>query len=194
MELKAVVIAEDDSPDNVNIIKQVDGRPILGIILKSNNSSSNFPAIKFDESRIYDRTYTCDVHAIVNQKQCEEDIRNQKDFMISFKEGVDEFKLRVTIGKSLLLLDSDIISRKFVDEFSKRRNVEKLTFALDVKSLKSSTDLVIFNCGVGNQILNTLKKDYLLYGEEDMFMNLEYDIVEWKTEVSKAGGILYYCE
>lgn len=76
MELKAVVIAEDDSPDNVNIIKQVDGRPILGIILKSNNSSSNFPAIKFDESRIYDRTYKCDVHAIVNQKQCEEDIRN----------------------------------------------------------------------------------------------------------------------
>lgn len=78
MELKAVVIAEDDSPDKVNIIKQVEGRPILGIILKSNDTSSNFPAIKFDESRIYDRTYTCDVHAIVNQKQCEEAIRNQK--------------------------------------------------------------------------------------------------------------------
>lgn len=194
MELKAVVIAEDDSPDKVNIIKQVEGRPILGIILKSNDTSSNFPAIKFDESRIYDRTYTCDVHAIVNQKQCEEAIRNQKDFMISFKEGVDEFKLKVTIGKSLLLLDNDSISRKFVDEFSKRRNVEKLTFALDVKNLNSSTNLVIFNCGVGNQILNTLKKNYLLYGEEDMFMNLEYDIVEWKTEVSEAGGILYYCE
>lgn len=194
MELKAVVIAEDDSPDKVNIIKQVEGRPILGIILKSNDTSSNFPAIKFDESRIYDRTYTCDVHTIVNQKQCEEAIRNQKDFMISFKEGVDEFKLKVTIGKSLLLLDNDSISRKFVDEFSKRRNVEKLTFALDVKNLNSSTNLVIFNCGVGNQILNTLKKNYLLYGEEDMFMNLEYDIVEWKTEVSEAGGILYYCE
>lgn len=194
MELKAVVIAEDDSPDKVNIIKQVEGRPILGIILKSNDTSSNFPAIKFDESRIYDITYTCDVHAIVNQKQCEEAIRNQKDFMISFKEGVDEFKLKVTIGKSLLLLDNDSISRKFVDEFSKRRNVEKLTFALDVKNLNSSTNLVIFNCGVGNQILNTLKKNYLLYGEEDMFMNLEYDIVEWKTEVSEAGGILYYCE
>lgn len=194
MELKAVVIAEDDSPDKVNIIKQVEGRPILGIILKSNDTSSNFPAIKFDESRIYDRTYTCDVHAIVNQKQCEEDIRNQKDFMISFKEGVDEFKLKVTIGKSLLLLDNDSISRKFVDEFSKRRNVEKLTFALDVKNLNSSTNLIIFNCGVGNQILNTLKKNYLLYGEEDMFMNLEYDIVEWRTEVSEAGGILYYCE
>lgn len=114
--------------------------------------------------------------------------------MISFKEGVDEFKLKVTIGKSLLLLDNDSISRKFVDEFSKRRNVEKLTFALDVKNLNSSTNLVIFNFGVGNQILNTLKKNYLLYGEEDMFMNLEYDIVEWKTEVSEAGGILYYCE
>lgn len=114
--------------------------------------------------------------------------------MISFKEGVDEFKLKVTIGKSLLLLDSDIISRKFADEFSKRRNVEKLTFALDVKNLKSSTDLVIFNCGVGNHILNILKKDYLLYGEEDMFMNLEYDIIEWRTEVSEAGGILYYYE
>lgn len=108
--------------------------------------------------------------------------------------GVDEFKLKVTIGKSLLLLDSDTISRKFVDELSKRRNVEKLTFALNVKNLKPTTDLVIFNCGVGNQILNTLKKDYLLYGDEDMFMNLEYNIVEWRTEVSEAGGILYYYE
>lgn len=194
MQLKAVVIAEDDSPDKINIIKQVDGRPILGIILKSNDVSSNFPSIKFDESRIYDRTYTCDVYAIINQKQCEEAIRNQKDFTIHFRSGIDEFKLRVTISKSLLLLDSDTVSRKFVDEFSKRRNVERLTVTLDAKNLKSSTDLVIFNCGVSNQMLNTLKKDYLLYGDENMFMNLDYNIVEWKTAVSEAGGILYYYE
>lgn len=194
MELKAAVIAEDDSSEKMKTIRQVMGRPILGIVLKSNDAKSILPAIKFDESRIYDITYTCDVHAIVNQKKCEQMIANQKGFTIHFRSGVDEFKLKVTIGKSLLLLDSDTISRKFVDELSKRRNVEKLTFALNVKNLKPTTDLVIFNCGVGNQILNTLKKDYLLYGDEDMFMNLEYNIVEWRTEVSEAGGILYYYE
>lgn len=66
VEHKAVVVAEDDSSEKMKIIRQIIGMSILGVVLKSNDTKSILPAIKFNESKIYDRTYTCDVHTIIN--------------------------------------------------------------------------------------------------------------------------------